>query len=135
MISQSDRYELQETRHEDIKEIVEVSNLVFGPDIAFVPEELESQLEIFPEGQVCIKNRDHGRVAGFCSSLIVNFEDYAINHSLGEITDNNFIRNHNPGGETLYGFDVTVHPEYRGQGLGRLLYEARRQICRTHQKI
>ncbi|WP_244862066.1 GNAT family N-acetyltransferase [Siminovitchia terrae] len=59
----------------------------------------------------------------------------SITHSLGEITDNNFIRNHNREGETLYGFDVTVHPEYRGQGLGRLLYEARRQICRTHQKI
>ncbi|WP_318246789.1 GNAT family N-acetyltransferase [Bacillus norwichensis] len=43
------------------------------------------------------------------------------------------MRNHNPEGKTLYGFDVTVHPEYRGQGLGRLLYGARRQVCQTHQ--
>ncbi|VEF48144.1 carbon-nitrogen hydrolase [Bacillus freudenreichii] len=124
---------LRKTRHDDIEEIVQVSNLVFGPEIAFIPEELESQLSIFPEGQVCLKDKVKDRIVGFCSSLIVNFEEYGINHSLDEITDNNFIRNHDPKGKTLYGFDVTVHPDYRGMGLGRKLYEARQEICRTHQ--
>lgn len=132
-MNKTEKFYLQQTRHEDIDEIVEISNLVFGPDIAFIPEELESQLEIFPEGQYCIKDKDQDRIAGFCSSLIVNFEEYGVNHSLDDITDNNFIRNHDPNGKTLYGFDVTVHPDYRGVGLGRRLYKARRDICRKFQ--
>lgn len=130
---ETEKFTLHHTKYEDIEEIVEVSNLVFGPDIAFMPEELESQLEIFPKGQVTIKDNEKGRIAGFCSSLIVNFDEYGLDHTLEEITDNNFIRNHNPSGTTLYGFDVTVHPDYRGLGLGRRLYEARKHICRTHQ--
>lgn len=35
------------------------------------------------------------------------------------------------GGRTLYGAEVCVDPDSRGQGVGHLLYEARRRLCRA----
>ncbi|WP_083402348.1 GNAT family N-acetyltransferase [Bacillus sp. MUM 116] len=113
--------------HEDIDEIVKLSQLVYDPRIAYKREHLESQLDIFPEGQACIKYKD--KIVGSCSSLIVNFDEYGLNHSFSHISDGGFIRNHNPNGIHLYGIDVTVHPEYRQMNLGRRLYEIRQNIC------
>src|SRR5262249_19108078 len=33
-------------------------------------------------------------------------------------------------GEWLYGADMSVHPDYRGRGISRLLYDARKNLCR-----
>ncbi|RJS61247.1 GNAT family N-acetyltransferase [Bacillus sp. PK3_68] len=114
--------------YEDIDEVVNLSQIVFGPRIAYRREQLESQLEIFPEGQTCIKYKE--KIVGSCSSVIVNFDEYGVQHSFKEISDEGFIQNHNPNGINLYGIDVTVHPDYRQMKIGRRLYETRRNICR-----
>lgn len=31
----------------------------------------------------------------------------------------------------MYGLDVFVHPDYRGLRLGRRLYDARKELCRS----
>ncbi|HET7579586.1 MAG TPA: bifunctional GNAT family N-acetyltransferase/carbon-nitrogen hydrolase family protein, partial [Bacillales bacterium] len=93
----------------------------------FKREHFESQLNIFPEGQVCIEY--DGEIIGSCSSIIVNFEEYGEDHSFDEIADEGFIRNHNPDGVNLYGIEVVVHPDYRSMKIGRRLYEERRKIC------
>lgn len=115
---------------EDIEEIIKISTVSFGhPDIPFKREHFESQLKIFPEGQYCAEYQ--GKVVGSCSSIIVNFDEYGINHTFDEIADEGYIRNHNPEGKNLYGTEVVVDPTYRGLGIGRRLYERRRQICQT----
>ncbi|WP_405027686.1 GNAT family N-acetyltransferase [Lentibacillus songyuanensis] len=114
---------------EDIDEIIEMAKIGFAnPEIPFQRKHYESHLRIFPEGQVCIKF--DGKIVGSCSSLIVNVDEYNEKHTIDEITDDGFIRNHNPDGVNLYGTDVVVHPEYRNMKIGRRLYEARRQICK-----
>jgi GNAT superfamily N-acetyltransferase len=35
---------------------------------------------------------------------------------------------HDPNGEWLYGIDVGVHPDFRRMGIGRRLYDARRDL-------
>ncbi|KKE78222.1 bifunctional GNAT family N-acetyltransferase/carbon-nitrogen hydrolase family protein [Oceanobacillus caeni] len=120
---------VRNTRYEDIEGIIKMNQLGFGnPEIAFKREHFESQLSIFPEGQVCIEYE--GEIIGSCSSIIVNFDDYGVNHTFSQIADDGFIRNHNPNGENLYGIEVVVHPDYRHMKIGRRLYEARREICR-----
>jgi GNAT superfamily N-acetyltransferase len=37
---------------------------------------------------------------------------------------------HDPLGDTLYGADISVHPDWRGKGVGRALYEARFDLVR-----
>ncbi|MEN1968762.1 bifunctional GNAT family N-acetyltransferase/carbon-nitrogen hydrolase family protein [Lentibacillus sp. N15] len=120
---------VRNTRHEDIEGIIKMNKLGFGNEaIAFKREHFESQLKIFPEGQICIEY--DGVIVGSCSSIIVNFDEYGEDHSFDEIADEGFIRNHNPAGKNLYGIEVVVHPEYRQMKIGRRLYEARRKICK-----
>lgn len=91
-------------------------------------EQLESQITLFPEGQICVEY--HGTIVSSSSSLILDFSLYSEWHSWKEIADNGFIRNHNPEGNTLYGIEIMVDPEYRGMRLARRLYEARKLIAK-----
>ncbi len=89
--------------------------------------QFDSQLAIFPEGQICIEY--HGRLVASSSSLLLDFEMYKHWHSWEEISDDGFIRNHHAGGKTLYGIELMVDPETRGFKLARRLYDARKQLA------
>lgn len=86
-----------------------------------------SQLEHFPEGQLCIE--DKGEVIAAAISVVVDYDRYGDNHSYREITGDGYITTHDPNGDTLYGVDIFVHPDYRDLRLGRRLYEARKALC------
>jgi predicted amidohydrolase/ribosomal protein S18 acetylase RimI-like enzyme len=91
-------------------------------------EQFESQLLIFPEGQICIEYER--KLVASSSSLILDFAMYAEWHNWREIADEGFIRNHNPAGNTLYGIEIMVDPEFRGMRLARRLYDARKNLAR-----
>jgi GNAT superfamily N-acetyltransferase len=55
------------------------------------------------------------------TGLIVDFNPNHPDHTWEEITDNGYIRNHNPNGNTLYVVDICVRPSYRKLGLGKWL--------------
>lgn len=112
---------------EDLEEVAALSLMCFGPDMALKYEHFESQIELFPEGQICLEY--NGKIVGTALSLIVNFEDYGDSHSYFEICDLGFIRNHNSNGRNLYGIEVGVHEDYRGLKLAHHLYDSRRKIC------
>ena len=40
----------------------------------------------------------------------------------------NWLHSHDPDGPWLYGVDIGVHPDYRGIGLSKLLYDARKML-------
>ena len=91
--------------------------------------QLRSHLEVFEDGQVVIEK--DGRIVGVASSLIVHLGRNPLrHHTYYGITDDGYFYNHDPQGDTLYGADVYVDPDCRGQGLGAVLYEARRDLCR-----
>ncbi|TWT94007.1 bifunctional GNAT family N-acetyltransferase/carbon-nitrogen hydrolase family protein [Stieleria varia] len=91
--------------------------------------QIESQLEIFPEGQLVIEI--DGEIAASSSSLLLNYDDDLEWHNWQKTADNGYIRNHAPKGDTLYGIEMMVSPEYRGMRLSRRLYDARKELCRT----
>lgn len=93
-------------------------------------DQIESQLAVFPEGQLGIEYE--GQLVATASSLIVDFEDYSNWHNWKEIADEGYIRNHDLGGDTLYGIEIMVHPEYRGLKLARRLYAGRRDLARRY---
>ncbi len=93
-------------------------------------EHTQSQINIFPEGQICIEYKQ--QIIASCSSLIVDIEIYDKEHNWYEISDEGFIRNHNPQGDTLYGIEIIVDPEYQGNGLSRKLYEARKELVKIY---
>ncbi|MDA0989240.1 MAG: GNAT family N-acetyltransferase [Verrucomicrobia bacterium] len=91
-------------------------------------DQFESQLEHFPEGQFCIEY--DGELVASSASLIVDFDLYSDWHNWKEIAGNGYIRNHDPEGDTLYGIEIMVHPDYRGMKLSRRLYTARKMLVK-----
>lgn len=94
---------------------------------AWTREQFTSQIKAFPEGQICIE--DKGRVVAAAISLIVDYDKFGDKHTYWEITGNGFLTTHTDDGDTLYGVDIFVHPEYRDMRLGRRLYDARKALC------
>lgn len=91
--------------------------------------QLENHQRVFPEGQFVVELA--GRIVGAAASLVVRFGlDQYRPHTYAGITDGGYFHNHDPQGETLYAADIYVHPDFRGLGVARRLYEARRQLCR-----
>ena len=89
-----------------------------------------AHLEIFPEGQHAVLDRETGRIVGGSTDFRtdVDFEHYQ--HRYIEIVDGNWLGNHRDDGEWLYGADIGVLPDYRGFGLSSLLYRARHDLIR-----
>jgi predicted amidohydrolase/GNAT superfamily N-acetyltransferase len=88
---------------------------------------IEKLIAKFPEGQFVILADD--KVVGCALSIIVKYEDYGDDHTYKQITGNYTFSSHNEKGDTLYGIEVFIRPEYRGLRLGRRLYDARKELC------
>ena len=113
---------------EDFDGLVELQLKCFPGMKPWMRAQIESQLRIFPEGQICLEYQ--GKLVASSSSLILDFAMYDEWHSWKEIADEGYIRNHNPEGNTLYGIEIMVHPDYRGMRLARRLYDARKKLAR-----
>jgi len=86
-------------------------------------------IELFPEGQHAALTDDEQVIA--CSTDFITTIDLEhIEHRYIEIVDNNWLGNHNPKGDWLYGADIGVHPDYRGQGVSKLMYHARHGLVK-----
>ena len=96
-------------------------------------EQFESQIATFPEGQICVEYQ--GQIVASSSSLMLDFALYSEWHSWKEIADSGFISNHDPQGNTLYGIEIMVDPEFRGLKLARRLYDARKQLARQRNAM
>ena len=116
-------------RPEDFDEIIALQELCFPKMIPWTITQLENHIRVFPEGQICVQY--DGKIIGSSSSLIINFDEYADQHSWEEITDKGFITNHDIEGYNLYGIEVMVHPNYRNMKIGKRLYDARKKL--VHQ--
>ncbi|WP_191561481.1 GNAT family N-acetyltransferase [Metabacillus idriensis] len=91
----------------------------FPPELWWNEEQLKNHITLFPEGALCIEI--NGEVAGSMTGLLVQFDPDHPEHTWEEITDNGYIRNHDPNGNTLYVVDIGVRPAYRKLGLGKWL--------------
>jgi predicted amidohydrolase/GNAT superfamily N-acetyltransferase len=118
----------------DVEELMALDKLCFPTmyeqNIVWNRGQLRNHMRVFPEGQVVAVHE--GRIVGATASLIVNMgADPYRPHTYAGITDGGFFHNHDPQGDTLYGADICVHPDMRGQDVGHALYEERRELCRS----
>ncbi|MBA6253902.1 MULTISPECIES: carbon-nitrogen hydrolase family protein [unclassified Colwellia] len=88
---------------------------------------VKALLTKFPDGQICVVV--DGIVVGCAFSLIIEYADFGDEHTYSEITSNMTFDNHDPKGDSLYGIEVFIHPDYRGLRLARRLYDARKELC------
>ena len=116
----------------DIPEIVELQKLSFpimaAEGVYWKPEQLKEHLKVFPEGQFVAEY--HGKIVGSCSSLITTLNPEYKEHTWKEACGDSHFKNHDPKGDTLYGADVSSHPDHRRLGIATKLYDARKDLVR-----
>ena len=116
---------------EDIPQIVQLQKASFpvmaSEGVYWKHDHLLSHLEVFPEGQFVAEYR--GKIVGSCSSLIIRLPTEYAEHTWMSACGNSFFKNHSPNGDSLYGADVSSHPDFRRLGIATKLYDARKNLA------
>lgn len=114
----------------DYDAIAQLMDLVF-PDVggAWPRITIIDLIHQFPDGQICIE--DSGNIVGVALTIKVDYNHFKLPHVYTEIIDEKNIIQNEANGDAMYGLDVFVHPDYRGLRLGRRLYDARKDLCRS----
>jgi GNAT superfamily N-acetyltransferase len=96
-------------------------------------EHFAAQYQIFPQGQfVALLD---GQVVGQGSGFFINFDFDHPDHTFREICNNFYFGKHDPDGDYYYGADISVHPSFRGHGIGRAIYDARKELVRQNNRL
>lgn len=95
-------------------------------------DDIRAYARTFPEGFFVVLDRD--RVVGQGAGIFLDFDFDHPQHTISEITGEHQCGNHNPEGAWYYGTDMATHPDYRRRGIGRRLYEARKDLVRRYAK-
>ena len=99
------------------------------PKEALCSERLFSlQFSAFPQGVLVAEFEN--QVVGYATCLIVQLDDDSPWYSYDEITGGGAFTTQSPSGDTLYGADIAVHPEFRGRGVSKALYQGRKKLLR-----
>ncbi len=124
------RFEVRKTRADDIPGIASLSREIYPGSPPWSEAQILSHLEVFPEGQfVAIESSTH-QVVAMAASLIVLWDDYAMNMDWNAFTANGLFTNHDPKrGRTLYGAEIMVKPVLQRSGIGKKIYQVRQDLA------
>lgn len=125
-------FTVRQTTAADFDQIIALTRDVYPGAPAWSAAQLESHLDVFPEGQLVAVDDATGGVIGMAASLIVRWDEYDPQLPWRSFTDSGMFTNHDPEhGHTLYGAEVMVAPAARGCGVGTALYAAREALARS----
>ncbi|TJY44216.1 GNAT family N-acetyltransferase [Cohnella pontilimi] len=109
----------------DFQGLIEVQAQSFPPpfpsELWWNEEQLREHVTRFPEGALCVEI--DGGIVGSMTGLLRTLDD-SHPHDWARVTDNGYIRNHEPDGDTLYVVDICIAPAYRKFGLGKWLMQS-----------
>lgn len=132
-MSSSPKLRIRPWKVEDIPALVECHRACYADYPAgelYDARLYKLQYEAFPEGQFLAEL--NGKVVGYASTLIVQLDGLAQDYTYTELTGGSTFSTHDPAGDTLYGADIAVHPEYRGHGIAGKLYVPRRKLMKRY---
>jgi GNAT superfamily N-acetyltransferase len=95
-------------------------------------EGVRLQEELFPEGAFMVL--DGERIVGMASGVFVDYDISQPQHMMEDVVGREGVGNHDADGDWYYGIDIAVHPDYRGRGIARRLYDLRKQLVIDHRR-
>jgi GNAT superfamily N-acetyltransferase len=123
---------LQPDMAEELERIELACFPMANPDDLLSRDDIAAYAEVFPEGYfVAIVD---GHPVGMGAGIYLDFDFGDPQHTIAGITGDHQCGNHDPEGDWYYGTDITVLPEYRGRGIGGMLYERRKALVRRDRK-
>jgi len=123
------RYFVRSTRPDDIPGIENLCRDIYPDAAPWNDTQIRSHLAVFPEGQfVAVESRTNV-IVGMAASLIILWDDYSAAMDWNAFTGNGLFTNHDPEhGRTLYGAEIMVDPNRQRSGIGKKIYQARREL-------
>ena len=129
MAKKIEKIELDFLTIDDYQELKQAMIIAYQtiPNPYWEEHQIKTLIDKFPEGQIAIKADGH--IAGCALSIIIDHDQFEELHTYKRITGNYTFSTHSQTGDTLYGIDVFIKPEFRGLRLGRRLYDYRKELC------
>lgn len=124
-------------REQDIPAVIEVQRSAYPDypdDEQYGRRKFGLAFATFPEGQLLAEvDGPDGRpvIVGYATALIVQLDD-EVPYTYEEITGHGTFSSHTPAGDTLYGADIAVHPDFQGLGVAQALWVGRRELMRAY---
>jgi len=116
---------------DDISDIIKLQTETFPimakDGVIWQEHHLKSHIKVFPEGQMCAQL--DGRIVASASSLVMSLTPEYKEHSWKEATAFGMFTNHSLKGDTLYGADISTHPDFSRLGIATMLYDARKELA------
>ena len=103
-----------------------------NPEDLLNEEDIRVYSQVFPEGFFVILDGD--RVAGQGAGIFLDFDFDHPQHTIAGITGDHQCCNHDPAGLWYYGTDIVVHPDYRRRGIGKRLYDLRKDLVQRQNR-
>lgn len=117
---------LEASMAEALEEIELTCFPMANPADLLTADDIRAYAETFPEGYFVALVDD--RPVGMGAGIYLDFDFEHPQHTIAEITGEHQCGNHDPNGAWYYGTDISVLPEYRGRGIGRMLYDRRKRL-------
>jgi GNAT superfamily N-acetyltransferase len=124
----------QNMQPEHVERAAEMELVCFptaDPDDLLDADDLLGHIRHFPEGIFVVLDGD--RVVGMGAGLLVDYDFSDLQHTLKSVCGPQGA-NHRPEAAWYYGTDISVHPDYRGRGIGRRLYQLRKGVVQRLDK-
>lgn len=117
------------------EQMEDLSHVVYGscranPDGTLTAAHFRRHLELFPQGQFVALEAD--RVVGLTACMRIGFDPaHPFIESWYTTISDGWLTRHDPAADWMYGVETCVHPDYRSQGIGGRLMDARFALAKS----